>query len=137
VALIGALTFGTDVDEDKFANTTASNYLYVFPPSHIMVTILRFGLVFSITLLFAVINFPMLEAVEGVCQLLPIEGSDAWLHNKRTRRRTYLFHSFDSVSSLLFLVLVSSLCCRHRRCCGERKRCSNPPSVFVIIGVVD
>ena len=73
VALVGALTFGTDVDRDKFANATASNYLYVFPPNHYMVTILRFGLVFSITLLFAVINFPMLEA--GDSPLLPFRIS--------------------------------------------------------------
>jgi len=70
VALVGALTFGVDVDRDGYNVTqTASNYLYVFPPNHYAVSVLRFFLVITITLLFAVINFPMLTAIDSLLSM--------------------------------------------------------------------
>jgi len=71
VALVGALTFGTNVDKDGFnTSKTADNYLYVFPPDHYAVSVLRFFLVITITLLFAVINFPMLTALDSVLSMI-------------------------------------------------------------------
>jgi len=71
VSIVGVLTFGSEINTDSFqTNRKATNYLYVFPPSHFGVTILCFFLVVVITLLYGVLNFPMVKSVEKMIILI-------------------------------------------------------------------
>jgi len=70
VAVIGVLTFGNTVDTNQDTGKPAANFLYVFPPNHYAVTFLSFCLVGTITLLYAVINFPFLQAVTEMTDLI-------------------------------------------------------------------
>eukprot|EP00040_Diaphanoeca_grandis_P035635 m.224611 g.224611 ORF g.224611 m.224611 type:complete len:487 (-) comp33438_c0_seq2:75-1535(-) len=70
VALIGVLTFGKRVDLNQASGLAADNFLDVFPPNHYVVTLLSFCLVGTITLLYAVINFPFLQAVTEMINLV-------------------------------------------------------------------
>lgn len=71
VSLFGIWTFGKDIDVNPTTGKPASNYLYVFPPDHYVVTLLCFGIVIVITLLYAVINFPFLASMEKLMDFLP------------------------------------------------------------------
>jgi hypothetical protein len=85
VAFIGVLTFGKRIDHDNFNGSEADSYLYVFPPSHFVVTFLCLILVFTITLLFAVINFPMVQSVSKLIGMLPWDCTQRMLHAKHFR----------------------------------------------------
>lgn len=50
----------------------AASYINMFPPNHYGVTMLSFALVIAMTLLYAVINFPLLNAVEKMADVLHI-----------------------------------------------------------------
>ena len=64
-------TFGKMVDVDANNGKTASNFLYVFPKDHYVITFMSFLLVGTITLLYAVINFPFLAALTEIINMLP------------------------------------------------------------------
>jgi amino acid permease len=72
VSVIGAFTFGRDIGQDSFSGGTSKSYLYDFPPDHIVVSICCLALVVVITLLYNVIEFPMISAVEELMQMLPL-----------------------------------------------------------------
>lgn len=86
VALVGVLTFGNHVGYDDFNGPGAANYLYVFPMSHYVITVLSFGLIVVITLLYAVLNYPFVKAVKTCLKLaLPQCLSNpflAWQHSQ-------------------------------------------------------
>ena len=60
-----------------------------FPPDHYAVSVLRFFLVITITLLFAVINFPMLTALDSVSLGLAAPSPS---HNLNPNRNPNLLH---------------------------------------------
>jgi len=83
VSLFGIWTFGKDIDVNPTTGKPASNYLYVFPPDHYVVTLLCFGIVIVITLLYAVINFPFLASMEKLMDFLPgVTQDTVWHHGQ-------------------------------------------------------
>jgi len=87
VALIGVLTFGKKVDQDANDPTkTASNFLYVFPKEHYVITFMSFILVGTITLLYAVLNFPFLGAMTQLINMLPGGTGDSAFLRRRPGR---------------------------------------------------
>jgi len=84
-SLIVVMTFGVNVDKDTYDNSTASSVLYLFPPDHYGVTLLKLGLVIVITLLYPIINYPVLHGFET---MLRIMGTDPeqWTMSYTVRR---------------------------------------------------
>lgn len=95
-SLVVVLTFGDRVNYDSWAGSKASTVLYVFPPDHYGVTFLCFCLCVVITLLYPILNFPAINAVET---MLKIAGTnpDSWRISYRMRRLSLSF---------LFMVVV-------------------------------
>eukprot|EP00475_Leptophrys_vorax_P043375 TRINITY_DN833_c0_g1_i1.p1 TRINITY_DN833_c0_g1~~TRINITY_DN833_c0_g1_i1.p1 ORF type:complete len:478 (-),score=96.66 TRINITY_DN833_c0_g1_i1:74-1507(-) len=84
-SLVMVLTFGDQVDYDKWRGTKASTVLYVFPAEHYGVTFLCFCLCIVITLLYPILNFPVMHSLETMIRIL---GSDPekWPVSFRVRR---------------------------------------------------
>lgn len=91
VAVVGVLTFGQSVDRNPLSPVNSTDketfYLYRFPPNHYIVTLLSFGLVCTITLLYAVINFPFLNAVEEISDIFGLDClcGKHWLRHRKWR----------------------------------------------------
>jgi amino acid permease len=75
VATIGVATFGKTLDIDAFTGQPSQEYLYSFPPDHYVVTFLCFVLVVCITLLYGVINFPMVQGVLETMEILKVPSN--------------------------------------------------------------
>jgi len=101
VSLFGIWTFGKDIDVNPTTGKPASNYLYVFPPDHYVVTLLCFGLCITITLLYAVINFPFLASMEKLMDFLPGVTRDTVWHKGQW------FRTIATLCGMVVIVIVN------------------------------
>ena len=101
VSLFGIWTFGKDIDVNPTTGKPASNYLYVFPPDHYVVTLLCFGLVIVITLLYAVINFPFLASMQKLMDFLPGVTQDTVWHKGQW------FRTIATLCGMIVIVVIN------------------------------
>eukprot|EP00039_Didymoeca_costata_P026049 m.14806 g.14806 ORF g.14806 m.14806 type:complete len:452 (-) comp5210_c0_seq1:130-1485(-) len=102
ISVIGVLTFGKKVVHDDFTNTTAPNFLYVFPPNHYVMTLLCFGICVVITLLYAIINFPIFNATQTILEII---GGKKWVFT--TPKSQKLFRSVTTLVGMAVVVLLN------------------------------
>lgn len=90
VSIIGGLTFGVGIGHDPFTGGNAKSYLYDFPPNHYAMSICCVAIIVVITLLYAVLDFPMVNAAIQTIRMIPlpfaIDYRDHFFNWKYSRR---------------------------------------------------